>query len=61
MVNRFVDIYINRRTLMEKSITQSTVRNWMFGITKNIRNLEISALEAELRKTLVEQFVDGVR
>lgn len=59
MVNRFVDIYINRRTLMEKSITQSTVRNWMFSVTKNIRNMEQSELEAELRRTLVEQFADG--
>lgn len=59
IVNSFVDIYINRRTLMEKSITQSTIRNWMFGVTKNIRNMELSELEAELRKTLVEQFAEG--
>lgn len=59
IVNRFVDVYINRRTLQEKSITQSSVRNWMFNLTKNIRNFEVEPLRNELGLTLAEQFYDS--
>lgn len=58
IVNKFVDVYINRRTLQEKSITQSSVRNWMFNLTKTIRNKDIVSLKNELGTTLVEQFYD---
>lgn len=59
IVNRFVDIYINRRTLQDKSITQSTIRNWMFNVTKNIRNLDVDPLRKELARTLWENFYEG--
>lgn len=59
LVNRFVDVYINRRTLSEKSITQSSVRNWVFGVVKNIRNMELEELNMVLSTTLAEQFTDG--
>lgn len=59
IVNRFVDVYINRRTLQEKSITQSSVRNWMFNLIKNVRNNELEPLKNELGLTLVEQFYDS--
>ena len=42
LVNRFVDIFLNRRTLSGKSVTQSSIRRKVFEITKKIRNASIT-------------------
>lgn len=42
LVNRFVDIFLNRRTLSGKSVNQSSIRRKIFEITKKIRNVSIT-------------------
>lgn len=37
-VNRFVDRFINIRTLTRKSVTQTSIRDYIFEIVKEIRN-----------------------
>ena len=37
-VNRFVDRFINIRTLTRKSVTQTSIRDYIFDIVKEIRN-----------------------
>lgn len=52
LVNSFVDKYLNLRTLDGKSVTQSTIRNKMFDITKSIRNLGVKGLICKLEEEL---------
>lgn len=52
LVNSFVDKYLNIRTLDGKSVTQSTIRNKMFDITKSIRNVNSIELRNKLEKEL---------
>lgn len=52
LVNRFVDIFINRRTLSEKSVNQSSIRRKVFEITKKIRNASITEVHSILTDEL---------
>ena len=52
LVNRFVDTFINRRTLSEKSVNQSSIRRKVFEITKKIRNASITEVHSILTDEL---------
>lgn len=52
LVNRFVDIFLNRRTLSGKSVNQSSIRRKVFEITKKIRNASISEVHSILTDEL---------
>lgn len=44
LVNNFVDVIVNRRTLLGKSVNQSSIRRMIFDLIKKIRNLNLSDL-----------------
>lgn len=48
LLNEFVDVFINRRTLMGKSVNQSSIRRKIFEITKKIRNASIEEIRSVL-------------
>ena len=50
LVNQFADVFINRRTLAERSVNQSTIRRRIFEITKSIRNTDVINLQDILTK-----------
>lgn len=52
LVNRFVDTFINRRTLSGKSVNQSSIRRKVFEITKKIRNASITEVHSILTDEL---------
>ncbi len=45
IVNHFADVFINRRSLLGKSVNQSTIRRRVFEIVKGIRNQDIRKLK----------------
>lgn len=52
IVGRFIDVFINSRTLLEKSISQASIRNLIYDIIKNIRNKNPSVLRSLLSEQL---------
>lgn len=48
-INLFVDSFINIRTLSGRSVTQSTIRDTIYDLVKEIRNLSIEELEEVLK------------
>jgi len=52
LVGKFIDCYVNLRSIFSKAITQSTIRNPMYDLIKTIRNLEINPLRIRLDKDL---------
>lgn len=48
-INMFVDSFINIRTLSGRSVTQSTIRDTIYDLVKEIRNLSIDELEEVLK------------
>lgn len=48
-INLFVDSFINIRTLSGRSVTQSTIRDSIYNLVKEIRNLSIDELEEILK------------
>ncbi len=56
VVNKFIDVYTNKRMLSSKSITQSSIRFSMYEIIKEIRNLDIEELKIKLKNRLGDVF-----
>lgn len=52
IVNHYADVFINRRSLLGKSVNQSTIRRKVFEIIKGIRNQDISYLKDYLLRDL---------
>jgi uncharacterized protein with ParB-like and HNH nuclease domain len=52
MVANFIDTFIVTRTILNKSITQSTIRYPMYELTKDIRNRELEPLKSRLLSEL---------
>ncbi|MFM2224259.1 MAG: hypothetical protein RJA07_461 [Bacteroidota bacterium] len=52
LVNKFLDVYANRRTIANKAITQSSIRGAMYELVKSIRNEGLDKLKIELKKEL---------
>lgn len=53
IVNRFVDRYINIRTLTRKSVTQTSIRDYIFDIVKEIRNKDADIVDDILENNIV--------
>jgi len=51
-VGKFIDIYTNLRTISGKAVTQSSIRNAIYDIVKNIRNVELNVLKEKLELEL---------
>jgi uncharacterized protein with ParB-like and HNH nuclease domain len=45
IVNHYADVFINRRSMLGKSVNQSTIRRKIFEIVKGIRNQDIKTLK----------------
>lgn len=54
IINKFIDIFTNFRSLQSKTITQSTIRNYIYDLIKEIRNLSIDELYSVLSKKIDE-------
>lgn len=54
IINKFIDIFTNFRSLQSKTITQSTIRNYIYDLIKEIRNLSIEELYNVLSKKIDE-------
>jgi uncharacterized protein with ParB-like and HNH nuclease domain len=48
IVGKFIDVYVNTRTMLGKAITQSSIRYTMYELVKTIRNLDINILKEKL-------------
>jgi uncharacterized protein with ParB-like and HNH nuclease domain len=54
VVNKFIDCYTVFRTFQNKAITQSSIRNYIYDLVKEIRNNDSSDLRSILRSKLEE-------
>lgn len=48
MVNKYIDLYINRRSFLGKSVNQATIRKRIFELVKSTRNNKLSDLADNL-------------
>lgn len=55
IVAGFIDRYVNIRTLRSKTISQSSIRNSIYEIVKQIRNVDTSKLQEILSEELQKQ------
>lgn len=59
-VNRFVDRFINIRTLTRRSVTQTSIRDYIFEIVKEIRNKDedqvFSILEMKINSSEIDPY-----
>ncbi|MCX2476924.1 DUF262 domain-containing protein [Pedobacter sp. MC2016-05] len=58
IVDKFIDNYAVGRTFQGKSITQSSIRNYIYDLVKDIRNLEVEDLQYTLKNRLNEGWGD---
>lgn len=56
IVDRFLDIYTNIRSIANKTLTQSSIRNYIYELVKSVRNIEISILKEKLKFELDKLF-----
>ncbi|TPD71278.1 DUF262 domain-containing protein [Flavobacterium microcysteis] len=54
LVNKFIDTYTVFRSLLSKSITQSSIRNFMYELIKEIRNTDFDELNSILKLKIGE-------
>lgn len=45
IINKYIDSYINIRTLAHKTITQSTIRDGMYEMIKDVREKDVASLQ----------------
>lgn len=55
LTSKFIDLYIYSRVVNYKSCDYSTIKNYVFNVTKRIRNKSVEELSQELRE-LVNEF-----
>ena len=60
LTNRFADIFINRRSLLGKSVNQSSIRRMVFEIIKKVRMLNVDVLRDILNEELSKYNCDGL-
>lgn len=58
-VNRYIDLFINRRSLWGKSIDQASIRRRVFALIKTIRNNSFSELVDNLYQDIVVDPKEG--
>lgn len=56
LVNSYVDVYVNRRILWNRAVTQSTVRDYIYSLLKEIRDLSMDELRQYLTNNLHNMF-----
>lgn len=56
LVNTYIDVYVNRRILWNKSVTQSTVRDFIYNQVKEIRGMKVEELRVYFTNSLHFQF-----
>lgn len=59
VVARFIDRYVNIRTLRNKTVSQSSIRNSIYEIVKQVRNIDIFNLQKILSEELHKQLSDS--
>lgn len=52
LIGNFIDVYINRRILTDRSISQTGIRNFIYELVKNIRDIDCDELEGMLKNSL---------
>lgn len=52
LIGDFIDVYINRRILTDKSISQTGIRNFIYELVKSIRDLDYAGLKNILTNSL---------
>jgi uncharacterized protein with ParB-like and HNH nuclease domain len=52
LVNKYIDVFVQNRIVQGKSITQTSIRNTIYELTKTIRNVEVEKLKSELSDAL---------
>lgn len=57
LVNHYSDVFVNRRSLLGKSVNQSTIRRKIFEMVKIIRNLSLEDIRDVLENDLLK--LDG--
>jgi len=58
IVNNFIDVYTVQRTFQGRTITQSSIRNSIYELIKEIRNLDLTELKNVLKNEL-DKFSEG--
>lgn len=58
LVSRFIDNYTVTRTFQNKSITQSSIRNYIYDLVRDIRNADVTELKSILSLKL-DELVSG--
>ena len=56
LINAYIDVYVNRRIIWNRSVTQSTVRNFIYNLLKEIRDMSVGDLERHLSISLHNMF-----
>ena len=56
LINSFIDVYVNRRILWNRSVTQSTVRDYIYSLLKEIRSMSLCELRQHLTDSLHNMF-----
>lgn len=54
-IGRFIEQYSNVRLLQNKSISQPVIRNYIYDLVKEIRNMDLSSLKKVLVAELIKQ------
>ncbi|MHC0448205.1 DUF262 domain-containing protein [Flavobacterium sp. 3-218] len=60
IIGKFIDIYTNIRLLQNRTITQSTIRNYFYELIKDVRNLEIDSLHNILNNKIEELKINNI-
>ena len=61
LVNKYIDLYINRRSFLGKSVNQATIRRRIFEMIKTIRNNNVTELRDNLYQETINSSVGNVR
>lgn len=56
LVCKFIDVFTNSRTILGKTITQSSIRYSMYELVKSIRNTDLESLKMKLATELQKSF-----
>lgn len=57
LVNKFIDIYTNYRVLSNKSITQSSIRYYIYDLIKDLRNNDLNDLVETLKNRVSDIYL----
>lgn len=62
LINKFVDIFTNFRVLSNKSITQSSIRYYIYDLIKELRNVDLENLKSIIYSRIEDIYIkDGFK